>query len=72
MNVLNALNAFVQGYRTYIVAAIIGILGALAELDWANVLANPKDGLALIVTAVLMALMRTITKGPPGKAAPTA
>ena len=33
-----------QGYRTYIVAALMAAFGALALVDWNAFVANPKDG----------------------------
>lgn len=54
------------GSRTYIVAALIAIFGALAALDWNAVLDNPQAGIVAVISAVVMALMRSITKTPPG------
>lgn len=65
------MNAYLQGYRTYVVAALVGIFGALAALDWTTILADPKAGAALVVSSILMAVMRSFTTTPPGKA-PTA
>jgi hypothetical protein len=54
------------GYRTYIAAALVAIFGALEAADWIAVLDDPKAGAVAIAAAVLMALMRAITRTPPG------
>lgn len=56
-----------NGYRTYIVAALMGVFGALAALDWNAVLADPKAGVWLVFSSIVMAGMRSITFGPAGK-----
>lgn len=61
-----------QGYRTYIVAAIIGAIGFLAELSaekWMELFNDPAGGIGWIVGGVAMAAMRKVTTTPPGKAA---
>ncbi len=54
------------GYRTYIAAALVAIFGALASTDWISVLNDPKAGAVAIGSAVIMALMRSISTTPPG------
>lgn len=54
------------GYRTYLVAILAAIFGALAIVDWNAVLTDPAAGWATVVMAVLMAVMRAITSTPPG------
>jgi hypothetical protein len=54
------------GWRTYIVAALMGIFGALAALDWNAVLDNPQAGIVAVFSAILMAIMRSVTNTPPG------
>lgn len=56
-----------QGYRTYIIAAITAIVGALAATDWVKVFDDPKAGAAMIGMSVLMAVMRSITSTAPGQ-----
>jgi hypothetical protein len=53
------------GYRTYIAAGLVALFGVLAATDWVSFLANPKAGLVAIGSALLMALMRSITTTPP-------
>jgi hypothetical protein len=62
-----------QGYRTYIVSAIVAVLGVLAAVDWNSVLQNPKNtgGMVAIALSVIMAILRSITTTPPGSSAPT-
>jgi hypothetical protein len=55
------------GFRTYLVAVLTGVFGALATVDWNPVLNDPKAGAATIGMAVLMAVMRSITATPPGQ-----
>ncbi len=50
------------GYRTYIAAGLLAVFGVLAQTDWVSFLANPKAGLVAIGSAMLMAVMRSITK----------
>lgn len=51
-----------NGYKTYIAALITAILGALVTVDWVKFFDDPKAGLALIGSALLMAVMRKITE----------
>ena len=53
------------GWKTYTVALLQAVFGALAALDWNPVISNPKAGVWLVVSAVLMAAMRKITTTPP-------
>jgi len=57
------------GYRTYLAAALVAIFGALAATDWVSFMDDPKAGAVAIVSAVLMAVMRTFTTTPPGRSA---
>lgn len=54
------------GYRTYIVAVLMAVFGALAVVDWNSVLSDPASGWTLVISAVIMAVMRAITTTPPG------
>lgn len=56
-----------QGFRTYIVAAMVATFGALAAADWNTFLRDPKAGWTLIASSVIFAVMRSITTTPPGK-----
>lgn len=56
-----------QGYRTYVAAALVAVFGALASSDWIGFLNDPKAGAVAIGSAALMAIMRSITSTPPGK-----
>jgi hypothetical protein len=53
------------GYRTYIAAGLVALFGVLAQTDWISFLSNPKAGLVAIGSAILMAIMRSITTTPP-------
>ncbi len=55
------------GYRTYIASALLAIFGVLAATDWVNFLNDPKAGMVAVGSAVLMAVLRSITSTPPGK-----
>lgn len=57
-----------QGYRTYVAAALVALFGALASTDWIAFLNDPKAGVIAIGSAALMAIMRSITSTPPGTA----
>ena len=54
-----------QGFRTYFVAAIVAIFGALATIDWNPVFNDPKAGWTAVISAVIMAVMRSVTTKPP-------
>lgn len=59
-----------KGYRTYLVAAIIAVIGFLAELSpekWNALIDDPSGGVGIIVSGAVMAIMRAITTTPPGK-----
>jgi hypothetical protein len=58
-----------QGFKTYIAAAIAAVFGVLAMTDWVSFLSNWKAGAATLGMAILMAVMRSITTTPPGTAA---
>ena len=58
-----------QGYRTYIAAAIVALGGIIAQTNWIDMFANPKAGMVAFGSAVLMAVMRSITATPPGTSA---
>lgn len=54
-----------NGYRTYLAAALVAIFGALAATDWIAFLDDPKAGAVAVGAAVLMAVMRAFTTTPP-------
>lgn len=56
-----------QGYRTYVVSFLVAIFGLLAMVDWNAFLDDPKAGAVALGSAVLMAIMRTLTSTPPGQ-----
>jgi len=58
------------GYRTYIAAALIAVFGVLAAVDWVAFLNDPSAGWTAVVTAVIMAVMRSITTTAPGPLLP--
>lgn len=58
-----------KGYRTYIIAALVGMTGFLAEVDWVKIVDDPSGGIGFIVGGVVMAIMRSITTTPAGKKA---
>jgi hypothetical protein len=55
------------GYRTYLASALLAIFGVLAATDWTAFLNDPKAGAVAIGSAVLMAVLRSITTTPPGQ-----
>lgn len=55
-----------KGYRTYIISALVAVFGILAMADWNAILDNPQAGMVALGSAVLMAVLRTITTTPPG------
>ena len=55
-----------KGYRTYIAAALMAVFGVLAMTDWVAFLNDPKAGLVALGSAIIMAVLRSITTTPPG------
>jgi len=51
-----------NGYKTYIVATLIAVFGVLAQYDWNGFLNDPKAGWVALASAVIMAIMRSITQ----------
>ena len=54
------------GYRTYLVASLIAVFGVLNMFDWNLFFNDPKAGAVALGSAVLMAIMRSLTSTPPG------
>jgi hypothetical protein len=59
------MNWTLQGYRTYLAAALLATFGVLASVDWVGFLNDPKAGGVAIGSAILMAVLRTFTTTPP-------
>lgn len=53
------------GYRTYLASALLATFGVLAMTDWVAFLNDPKTGMVAVGSAVLMAILRSITSTPP-------
>ena len=56
-----------KGYRTYLAAGLVAVFGVLASTDWISFFGDPKAGAVAIGSAILMAVMRSITSTPSGK-----
>lgn len=57
-----------KGYRTYLAAGLVAVFGVLASTNWIGFFDDPKAGAVAIGSALLMAVMRSITSTPSGKA----
>ena len=55
------------GYKTYIAAGLLAMFGVLAATDWVSFLSDPKAGGVALGSALLMAILRSVTTTPPGK-----
>lgn len=55
-----------KGFRTYIISAIVAVFGVLEMTDWAAFLDNPTAGAVALGSAILMAILRSVTSTPPG------
>ncbi len=51
-----------RGNKTYAVALLTILVGALAQTDWGQFLEDPKTGIGLLVGGVLMGIMRYVTQ----------
>lgn len=60
------MNFNLTGLRTFALAAAAAILGIAETFDWTQVLEGVHPGTVTIVMAGIMAVMRAITKTPPG------
>ncbi len=60
-----------KGYRTYIAAVLMAVFGILAMYDWNTFLNDPKAGTVALVSAIIMAALRSITTTPPGSNTPS-
>lgn len=56
----------ISGYKTYIVSFMVAVFGVLEMTDWYTFMDNPGAGFVALISAILMALLRTITTTPPG------
>lgn len=54
-----------KGYRTYLVSALVAMFGVLEMTNWNAILDNPQAGMVALGSAVLMAVLRTMTNTPP-------
>lgn len=59
--------AALKGKRSFILAAIVAVLGALQTLDWSQVVTEENAGVVLIVIGALIAIVRQYTNTAPGK-----
>ena len=57
----------IQGWRTFLAAGLTVLFGILASTDWISFLNDPKAGIMVILSGLLMAFMRTLTNTPPGQ-----
>ena len=55
-----------KGYRTYLASGLLALFGVLAVTDWVSLLNDPKAGAVALGSAVLMAVLRSVTTSPPG------
>jgi hypothetical protein len=53
------------GYRTYAAAVLLATFGVLASTDWIAFLNDPKAGSVAVGSAILMAILRTLTTTAP-------
>ena len=52
-----------NGYKTYLAAALLAVFGVLAQADWNELLNHPNAASWVAIgSAVLMAFMRAITQ----------
>jgi hypothetical protein len=55
-----------KGYRTYLVSIIVAVFGTLEMANWSEILDNPQAGMVAVASAIVMAVLRTVTTTPPG------
>lgn len=54
-----------KGWRTYFYSAGIAIVGVLEAFDFTQIFTGPNRGVALLGTALGIAVLRSITNTPP-------
>lgn len=59
-----------QGYRTYLAAALMAIFSGLAMYDWNIFMADPKAGALGLFVSIVMMVMRALTTTPAGTVVP--
>lgn len=57
-----------KGYRTYLASLLLAVFGVLASTDWIAFMDDPKAGGVAIGSAILFAVLRSVTTTPPGVA----
>ncbi len=57
-----------KGYRTYVASGLLALFGVLASTDWISFLNDPKAGAVALGSAVLFAVLRSVTTTAPGAA----
>jgi hypothetical protein len=55
---------FLKGYRTLIAAGLTTLFGVLAAVDWVSFFSDPKAGMAIMGSGLLMGVMRLLTTTP--------
>jgi hypothetical protein len=55
----------IQGWRTLIAGILTIFFGVLASTDWVSFLNDPKAGIMVICSGLIMIIMRTVTSTPP-------
>ena len=60
-------NIPLSGYKTFILAAVVAVLGALQTLNWASVVPAQDVGPVMIGIGAAIAILRSITSTPAGK-----
>lgn len=53
-----------NGLKTFILAAVVAVLGTAQTFNWTDVVSGQTAGVILIVIGGAIAVIRTLTKGP--------
>jgi anti-sigma-K factor RskA len=64
---LKALWARLKGWRTMIVSLALAVVGVLQTADWATIVAPAEVGPTILIIAILVAVLRTLTDTPVGR-----
>lgn len=56
-----------KGYRTFIVGAVVSLLGTAAALNWTDILSEQNAGIVVAGIGAAIMVLRAVTTTPPGK-----
>jgi hypothetical protein len=56
-----------KGWKTMIVSSVLAIVGVLQTADWATIVSPQHVGPTILVIAIVVAVLRSVTSTPVGR-----